>query len=130
MKAAGKQTPRATIAIEAESAGDGSLAVRSEAKIAQASQRKDARLWLAYTESGLESEVKAGENSGVRLAHDHVVRALHGPFAFDADGTARAAISQRLPAERGSTAALVAVVQDTRNGDVLQTLTVAGCEVR
>ena len=47
--------------------------------VADAALRRNAVLWLAYTESGLVSNVKAGENRGVRLAHDHVVRALSEP---------------------------------------------------
>ena len=39
-----------------------------------AAARKSAALWLAYTSSGLATDVKAGENRGVRLTHDHVVR--------------------------------------------------------
>ena len=50
--------------------------------------RKSAVLWLAYADSGLVSDVKAGENRGVQLHHDHVVRSLHGPYAVDAGGTA------------------------------------------
>ena len=40
------------------------------------------RLRYAVTENGLVTAVKAGENKGVTLRHDGVVRA-HGPVAFD-----------------------------------------------
>ncbi|MCC6193824.1 MAG: DUF1223 domain-containing protein [Burkholderiales bacterium] len=84
-----------------------------------ASARRDAALWLAYTDSGLVTEVKAGENRGVRLTHDHVVRALYGPFAVD-----RAVdVAVAPPAERGRHPALVAFVQNAATGEVLQTLT-------
>jgi hypothetical protein len=125
-----KQPARAAIALDVEPGAGEVLALRAEVKDVPASLRPDARLWLAYAESGLTSDVKAGENRGVRLAHDHVVRALHGPFPVDADGTARAVVAQPPFAEGGTTAAVVAFVQDARRGDVLQSLTVAGCAGR
>ncbi len=68
-------------------------------------------------------DVNAGENRGVRLTHDHVVRALMGPYTFDAEGEAAATATFARPAERGRDAALVAVVQDAKSGEILQTLT-------
>jgi hypothetical protein len=124
------QPARAAIALDVEPEADGRFALRAEARVAPSSSRPNARLWLAYAESGLVSDVTAGENRGVRLAHDHVVRALHGPFPVDADGNARAVIAQAPQAERGATAAVVAFVQDARSGDVLQSLTIAGCAER
>jgi hypothetical protein len=130
VNAARKQPPRATIAIDIDAGPDATLAIRSDASVASAPLRNEGRLWLAYTDSGHVSDVKAGENRGVRLEHDHVVRALHGPFAFDANGDVRVAISQRVPAESGTKAAVVAFVQDVRSGDVLQTLTAPVCGAR
>lgn len=37
-------------------------------------------VWLALYEDDLRSEVKAGENQGLALRHDRVVRALAGPW--------------------------------------------------
>ena len=84
---------------------------------------RDARVWVAYTDSGLVSDVKAGENRGVQLRHDHVVRALHGPYALDESGEASASVSNAAPKEAGRNRALVAFVQNHKNGEVLQTLT-------
>ena len=125
--AARKLPARATIALAAMADGDGALQVRADATITQPALRKDAQLLLAYTTSGLDSDVKAGENSGERLRHDQVVRTLHGPFPFDAQGDAHVEIRQALPPERGTSTALVAVVQNGRSGEVLQTLTVPAC---
>lgn len=125
-----KRPARAAIAVDLEPGSGGALAIRAEASVTASPPPKNARLWLAYTESGLVSDVKAGENRGVRLAHDHVVRGLHGPFAFDESGHARAVVAQQLPAERGTTAAVVAFVQDGSNGEVLQTLSTAVCATR
>ena len=41
-------------------------------------------VWLALYEDGLESRIDAGENKGLVLHHDRVVRALVGPWRMDA----------------------------------------------
>jgi hypothetical protein len=75
---------------------------------------------LGYVDSGLASDVKAGENRGERLRHDHVVRAL---VTRDLEGpNASFALRVPRPAEAGERAMLVAFVQDAANGEVLQTL--------
>lgn len=45
-----------------------------------------AALYIVLVENGLSSEVKAGENSGAKLNHDHVVRAWLGPFDIQSSG--------------------------------------------
>jgi hypothetical protein len=59
----------------------------------------------------------------VQLRHDHVVRALYGPFPVGDDGEATAAFTVTPPTERGRNAALVGFVQDRTTGEVLQTIT-------
>ncbi len=128
LTAARKQPGRADIALEVKAGADGSLTVKARATVAAAALRPGIALWLAYTDSGLVSEVTAGENRGVRLTHDHVVRRLAGPFALDSNGVARVTTAWTRPKERGHDAALVAFVQNARNADVLQTLTLTGCD--
>ena len=43
-------------------------------------------LYVALADDGLASDVKAGENAGVRLVHDHVVRLFRAGPALDANG--------------------------------------------
>ena len=124
VKAAGTQAARSTISLEAD---DGLVRVR--ASVPDKASRRNAAVWIAYTDSGLVSDVKAGENRGVQLHHDHVVRALYGPFAIDDAGEASATVNVAAPKERGRNAALVAFVQSRANGDVLQTLTMPVCKV-
>jgi len=85
-------------------------------------------VWVAYADSGLVSDVQAGENRGVQLRHDHVVRALYGPYAVDESGEARASVPIASPKQRGRNRALVAFVQNRTNGEVLQTLTLRCAE--
>ncbi len=126
LDAAVTRPARATIALAIDP-GPAGARVRATAMPLPASGPVTAELWLAYTESGLVTDVKAGENRGIRLAHDHVVRAWHGPFRADAQGAAAADVLFAPPAERGRHPAYVAVVLDARSGEVLQTLTSPGC---
>jgi len=51
---------------------------------AAGSKTGDATLWLAALESGLTTQVRAGENARRELRHDVVVRQLYGPFPLAA----------------------------------------------
>ncbi len=77
-----------------------------------------AKLWLARYVDAQTSQVRAGENRGVTLRHDRVVRQLSGPWSLPASG----ALSQQLelPVDAGDWG-ITAFVQDA-NGNVLQSL--------
>ncbi len=47
---------------------------------ASAGNGKPVWIWLALYEDGLSTQIKAGENKGKLLRHDHVVRFLQGPW--------------------------------------------------
>lgn len=115
---------RASIALEA-AGSEGRVMLRASVPGREAAG--PAVAWLAYTDGGLVSAIGAGENRGATLRHDHVVRALYGPFDFGASGELRAEVDVKAPAERGRDAALVAFVEDRRTGEVLQSLTLR-CE--
>jgi hypothetical protein len=119
--AAARMPARATITLDA-TPGAREVVVRADARVLDAVRMRDAQLFVAYADSGLVSDVKAGENRGVRLEHDHVVRALQrvGPPA--ADGHWQASVTLPKPAEAGRHPALVAFVQRAASGDVLQSV--------
>lgn len=115
---AATRAPKASMRMAAKVAGD---ALEADVDVTlDAPFKPSLVLSLAYADSGLTSDVKAGENRGVQLHHDHVVRAF-STHELKAD---RSNIKQRIerPAEQGSQATLVAFVQDTATGEVLQTL--------
>jgi hypothetical protein len=112
---------RARLALEAAREA-GVVAVDAAANVPSAGDRKGAALFVAFTDSRLVSDVKAGENAGARLAHDHVVRALSRAIAVNAAGDAAGKVRLPIPAEAGASPTIVAFVQNTDNGDVLQAL--------
>jgi len=76
-----------------------------------------ARLYLALTQSGLQTSVRAGENRGETLGNDHVVRTWSGALPLG-----RHDLQWTLPAGAASDSlALVAFVQAPA-GEVLQAL--------
>ena len=112
---------RASVSVDA-AAQPGGIAVHAVAGVPSPADRKDAVLLLALTEDSLVSDVKAGENAGVRLTHDHVVRALRAGPAVGAGGTAEFDAVLPLPAEAGTATTVAAFVQNTRTGEVLQAI--------
>lgn len=80
-----------------------------------------AALYVALYENNLETEVKAGENSGHRLRHDYVVRTLLGPISLAAGKathwTGSIPVSKDWKIEDLGVAAFV---QSERSGEILQ----------
>ncbi|MBE0614990.1 MAG: DUF1223 domain-containing protein [Burkholderiales bacterium] len=115
----------ADIRVHADIAANGALALKAEAKARNGSE--PAVLYLALAESGLVSKVTSGENGGVTLAHDHVVREWVGPVHLR-DGAARVERNIALPAAwNRARLEVVAFVQDERSGSVLQALSARQC---
>ena len=80
---------------------DGALQVAFTGELRDAAAAQSRPLvWFALYQDGLTSHVKAGENKGLTLRHDRVVRSLQGPFRWEGTRlTANARVP--LPAEEG-----------------------------
>jgi len=115
---------RAQIELTVEHADADTVKVRAVSSLAPAAQAADARLFLALTESGLETKVKAGENRGETLRNDHVTRDWSGALSLGTQSVALGGASSA-----GAQRAVVAFVQDMKTGDVLQAvrLPLAAC---
>ena len=121
LAAFGTKPARAEITLEALPER-GSIAVTAAARVPALPDRKGAVLYVALADDGLASNVKAGENAGARLVHDHVVRLFRAGPALDTNGDVTWSLSLPLPRETGSASTLVAFVQNPGAGDVLQAL--------
>ena len=75
-------------------------------------------LWWAALEDGHDSDVKAGENSGVRLRHDHVVRHYGSIAPWSGPLVQRIAVPAR--GEGGRVLRVVVVVTDAASGATVQ----------
>ena len=115
----------AAIRVQADLTASGALALRAHATAPAGAD--PAALYLALAESGLATKVTRGENGGVTLAHDHVVREWIGPIRL-AGGSAQAQREIALPAAwNRARLEVIAFVQDERSGRVLQALSAQHC---
>jgi len=123
LKSIAAQPARARIDLAVERSGD-ALQVRVDSVLAPAARAGDPRLFLALTESGLSTKVKAGENRGETLRNDHVAREWTGALPLGARS-----VSLATPASAATSRAVVAFVQDVASGEVLQAvrLPLASC---
>ena len=131
VKEVANRPPRADLVLDAV-AGDTTIDTSLVANVALVADRADAALYFAITENNLSSRVTAGENRGVNLKHDHVVRELIGPIAVDAQDRAAGKFSVRRSIKLGADwkrgdLSLVAFLQNSRNGEVLQAMSAPLC---
>lgn len=119
------QSARASIRIHAESTGAGTLSVAASATAPPSGDQL--ALFVALTEDKLTSSVSAGENRGVTLSHEHVVREWLGPIALNGGHVdfkkAVTARSNWNSAQMG----IAGFVQDLRTGEVLQAVGASQC---
>lgn len=118
------QPAQADIRIAFGKPGDGKLPVEVKARSGRAST-----LFVALYENGLQTHVKAGENGGVTLRHDYVVREWLGPVSVSPAGDGGVLMRTiALPMKASpKNLGVAAFVQDER-GEVLQALSLPLCE--
>ena len=122
------QPARANLSLNLASATSGEITVRASAQTVQATDRKNADVFIAVYENNLVSKVSAGENSGRQLDHDYVVREWYGPYRLDdKSGSAWQHNFSLKPEWKGRNAGVATFVQDRTNGDVLQALALKFC---
>jgi hypothetical protein len=120
--------PRADLGLDVLTGAPAEFKLQANAKLRNASDTRDAALYVALFENGLSSAVAAGENKGKVLRHDFVVRQWLGPLAFAADGTLNFARNISLqPGWKKQDLGVAAFVQNRSTGEVLQALQLASC---
>ena len=116
---------RASIRVHAESTGADVISVTGSATAA--SYPGQLALFVVVTEGKLTSSVAAGENRGVMLSHDHVVREWIGPIAMK-DGRVdfKRKVTAR-PTWKAERLGIAGFVQDLETGQVLQAVGASQC---
>jgi hypothetical protein len=119
--------PKATIELAAVRTDHASIAVDVHVRVAEEADRAHAVVDVALVQSGLATDVKAGENEGKHLIHDHVVRAWRSGLAVGPSGELQQRVELPLPSDSGPID-IVAFAEDTKSGNVLQALTLPLCD--
>ena len=120
---------RAVLDLVAHPSQGNTVDVDLSARVTDARERADAVVALALVQSDLASDVKAGENAGKRLHHDHVVRQWRRAVTLDSSGAGSGKLSLALPADPGPLS-VVLLAENGRTGDVLQVLELPLCAAR
>jgi hypothetical protein len=118
---------RASIRIELGKPGAQGIEVLAAFRLASGTAAPGAQAFLALYENGLSTQVKAGENRGVTLKHDAVVRQWIGPLPLERGA---ADLKRMLPLPAGAVAknlGVAAFVQDAASRDVLQATALQIC---
>jgi hypothetical protein len=116
---------KADIAVSVGAAGPAGLPIE-----VKANAHAGGKLFVALVQSGIDSQVKSGENRGRLLHHDFVVREWLAPVALEGSAAkASAVVARTVPLPAGTTPAHLAIsafVQSDR-GDILQAYTLPLC---
>jgi hypothetical protein len=103
-------SPPLRLALSASYGGDHQLHVALDAKTLDSGLDGPRRIELALYADDLHSRVSAGENRGVALRHDRVVRRLLGPWQVHPAAPLHVDTSVALPPERGAAWGVVAIL--------------------
>jgi hypothetical protein len=119
---------RASIRLALRQQSPGQWDVVGRVHVPDGANAKDAVVYLALYENRLVSDVRAGENRGVTLKHDFVVRDWLGPLSVDPSGGLELKRTLQLKSDQKlKDSGVAAIVQNRRNSDVLQALQLPYC---
>lgn len=117
-----RQPAQASIQIQMNRISAGQLELQIDA-----GSKRDGTLYYGLVESGLVSQVHAGENSGTTLQHDAVLREWGAPLKLAADVASGQLVHLPVPASAVPTnLSVVAFVQNSQ-GKILQALSMPMC---
>ncbi len=126
IKSKQKFASRANLSLNAVNEKDGSIILSANAETVNPTDAKKTDVFIALYQNNLVTEVKAGENNGRKLKHDYVVRELFGAYQINDQNI----FSKKLklsPKWQKRDAGAVIFVQDTSNGEIIQSLALKFC---
>lgn len=122
-----KLAARVNVALEALSDETGSITLKTSANTENPEDAKNTDVFIALYENKLVSQIKAGENNGRELKHDYVVRELFGAYQLNHQNIFKKDFTLS-PEWKNKDAGIVIFVQDSNNGEILQSLQLAFCK--
>ena len=125
LRAINARPARADIRLELDSPSPAQLAIKADFRLKPGAPEKG-RAFVAVYENRLSTEVKAGENRGVTLRHDYVVREWIGPIEVAGDAELRRTLALERDWKIGELG-VAAFVQDSTAREVMQATALAVC---
>lgn len=123
-----QQTARADIRLNVEAAGKGEIRITADFRIAKAMRGRDVQSVIVLYEDQLVSHVRHGENRGVSLRHEHVVRYWSPQKLTNAEDSQLVSKTIKLhPDWNAAKLGVAAFVEDSQSGEVLQVLALPKC---
>jgi hypothetical protein len=117
---------RANLTLDLVNQADGSIKLNATAETANTDDANNKDVFIALYENGLVTQVKAGENNGRELKHDYVVRKLFGAYQINNLNTFNKSFNLG-KSWQDKDAGAVIFVQDSRNGEIIQSLALDFC---
>jgi hypothetical protein len=121
-----KLASRANLTLDAATQANGEILIKATAQAVKPNDIKNSDIFIAIYENKLVSQVNAGENNGRELKHDYVVRDFLGAYQLSNKNEFSKNITLK-PEWKGRNAGAVIFVQDSRNGEILQSLQLPFC---
>lgn len=123
-----QQTARADIRLRMEAAGKGEIRIATDFRMAKAVRGRDLQGVIVLYEDQLVSHVRHGENQGVSLRHDRVVRYWSPQKLTNAEESQLVSKTIKLhPDWNTAKLGVSAFVEDSQSGEVLQVLALPHC---
>jgi len=125
LRAINGKPARADIRLELDWLAAAQLAITADFRL-KSGAPESAQAFVALYEQRLSTDVMAGENRGVTLQHDYVVREWIGPIEIKGSATLRRTLALERDWKFGDLG-MTAFVQDTGGGEVMQATSLAVC---
>lgn len=121
-----KFASRANLSLNASTQANGEILLKVDAQAVRPSDIKNSDIFVAIYENKLISKVNAGENSGRELKHDYVVREFFGAYQINNQNEFTKNFTLN-SAWKNRDAGAVIFVQNSQNGQILQSLALKFC---
>ncbi len=121
-----KLASRANLSLNAVTEANGRIILLASAQAAKPSDAKNSEVYIALYENKLVSQVKAGENSGLELTHDYVVREFFGAYQIGNRNEFTKHFILKADWKKRDAGAVI-FVQNRQTGEILQSLALKFC---
>ena len=120
-----KLAPRAHLTLNAVQE-NGKIILKTSANTSNPADAKNVDVFIAIYENNLVSKVNAGENNGRELKHDYVVREFFGAYQMNNQNQFTKDFNLSTEWKKRNAGAVI-FVQDSQNGEILQSLALPFC---